>query len=345
MTKARSEELGLAALPISPLAQALDAALGPGGVAELDPTVPAEVWRTALVGPAAAFLDRPGKDLRARLVRAGYVLGGGDPAACPPALATTIELLHAGSLIVDDVQDASTVRRGAPALHCLVGEALAINTGSWMYFWALAELGRLGLPGAVERAAVTLVRCHQGQALDLATRVTELDPRDVPAVVAATTRLKTGALCRLAMELGALAAGTTATRLDAVGAMGESVGIALQMLDDLGCLVAESRRRKACEDLRALRPTWPWAWLAEQQDKFAWSRITSLARHLPQAPDELLAVGTIAAALVERVEGVGRACVHAQLAEAVAAVTTALGPSGAIDAVATDLAAMEAMYG
>lgn len=346
-TKPRAEDTQLASvqLPLSPLAQALESALGPDGVAALDPRVPPDVWRAALVGPAAAFLDRPGKDLRARLVRAGFVLGGGAAATCPAALTTTIELLHAGSLIVDDVQDASTVRRGAPALHCLIGAPLAINTGSWMYFWALAELAKLGLPDGVQRAVATLVRCHQGQALDLATRITEIDARDVPAVVAATTRLKTGALCRLATELGALAAGASPAHVDAIGALGEATGIALQMLDDLGCLVAPARHVKAWEDLRALRPTWPWAWLAELGDKFTWARLTGLARHLHDAPDEAGAVTVLAAAIVEKVEHTGRTRVRAQLAAGLAALTAAMGGSPAIDAVAADLAAMEAMYG
>jgi geranylgeranyl pyrophosphate synthase len=95
---------------------------------------------------------------------------------------------------IDDVEDSSQCRRGEPALHELVGAPLAINTGSWMYFWALAELGALGLPADRELAAhrlaiATLVRAHQGQALDLATRVDELDPVHVAAVVDAVARL------------------------------------------------------------------------------------------------------------------------------------------------------------
>ena len=122
------------------------------------------------------FLSRPGKELRTTIVRAGWLLGGGEPAAMPDRLPLVIELLHAGSLIIDDVEDGSDERRGAPALHHVVGVPLAINTGSWMYFWALAELAELGLPPATElaahrAAAATLVRCHQGQALDLATRI------------------------------------------------------------------------------------------------------------------------------------------------------------------------------
>lgn len=327
------------------LLDALDAAIADGGTAALDPDVPEAVWIAALVGPAAAFLVRPGKDVRARLVRAGWLLGGGAPddPRCA-AIARAIELIHAGSLIVDDVEDASDERRGAPALHRIVGEPLAINTGSWMYFWALDELAQLAIPGALERAVAALRRCHQGQALDLATLVIDLEQRSVPAVVAATTRLKTGALCRLAMELGALGAGATPERLAATGALGEATGCALQMLDDLGCVLSVERRPKACEDLRAGRPTWAWAWLAEQADPFAWARLSTLARGVLAGDDTV----PLIEALAERIAAPGRARVHAALVAAVDALRAAVpDPDAApvIDAIARDLAQMEAMYG
>lgn len=323
------------------LLSVLEDAIGAGGTCELDPAVPDDIWDAALVGPAAAFLVRPGKDLRARLVRAGWLLGGGVPHALPHALAHAIELVHAGSLIVDDVQDASADRRGAPALHHLVGESLAINTGSWMYFWALAELAKLGLPGAVDRAVCLLARCHQGQALDLATCVADLEMRCVPAVVAATTRLKTGALCRLATELGALAAGAPAIQIAAVGDLGEAVGCALQMLDDLGCLAAAERRVKALEDLRGGRPTWPWAWLAESSDPFAWARFVGLARQVMGGNDAT----PLIEGLLAHVEVVGRARVTSALDVALTTAREQLGSSLVLDSIAADIRRMEAMYG
>jgi geranylgeranyl pyrophosphate synthase len=362
--------------PAPTLVAALDEALSPAGAVALDREVPGPVWSAALAGPAAAFLARPGKDLRAMLVRAGFRLGGAPAGLDVPArLARVIEIVHAGSLIVDDVQDDSELRRGGPALHRMVGVPLAINTGSWMYFWALTELAQLAIPSALERAVRALERCHQGQALDLATRVVELDAREVASVVGATTRLKTGALCRLAAELGALAAAAAATgdthatrggcpraagedaaRVAAIGDLGEALGCALQMLDDLGCLVAPDRRDKAAEDLRGARPTWPWAWLAEQHDPFSWSRLVSQARLVAAGAEP----GPLAEALAERVEGVGRARVRATLDAALAAARGTLasepqrehvasapesGAAAALDALAADLRRMEAMYG
>lgn len=320
---------------IPALVAALAEATSPDGAAALPATVPSSIWWTALTGPATEFLSRPGKDLRARFVRLGGALGGGAPEHTLDAIARVLEILHAGSLIVDDVEDRSELRRGLTALHCMVGDPLAINTGNWMYFWALAELARLQLPGALELAVTTLVRCHQGQALDLATRVIDLAPRDVEHVVLATTQLKTGALCRLALELGALAAGAEAGTRTRIGDLGEAIGCALQMLDDLGCIVSEERRDKAYEDLRALRPTWVWAWLST--DEFSWARLTAAAR----AGSDL---SSLADALAARVESTGRAAIRAWIEHALAGVRD-LAPASAVDAIAAELSKMERMYG
>lgn len=325
---------------------ALDRALAAGGVSELDADVPAAVWRMALAGPAADFLSRPGKQLRSAVVRAGWELGGGAPDAMPERLALVIELLHAGSLIIDDVQDGAEERRGAPALHRLIGVPLAINTGSWMYFWALGEIARLELPSACElalhrAAAVALVRCHQGQALDLATRIPDLSPGDVPHVVAATTRLKTGALCRLAAEIGATAAGGAPAIITAAARFGEAMGIGLQMLDDLGALTASARRAKAHEDLSTGRPTWPWAWLAEHHP-FAWGRLAGLARQvIADAGD----VDALADALAEAVAGTGRRAIRDTLDAAIAALVAAVGDTRITRHLAAELHRMEASYG
>lgn len=340
-------------LPLPAPLAALERALGPGGVSALDPRVPAAIWRRALAGPAAEFLARPGKELRASIVRAGWRFGGGADGAMPESLPLVIELLHAGSLIIDDVEDDSDERRGAPTLHRLVGPSLAINTGSWMYFWALAELGQLRQPAATalaaQRAALdTLIRCHQGQALDLAVRICDLALEDVMPLVAATTRLKTGALCTFAAALGALGAGAPPAIQDAVARFGDAMGTGLQMLDDLGSLTSPARRAKGLEDLRGRRPTWPWAWLAEQ-GAFAWSRLAAEERAVAAGTGD---AGALADALADATRSLGRARIGAQLDAALAALVDACaaGWLGAdaqpvIDAIAGELRRMEESYG
>lgn len=336
----------LARQSTGPLAlAALERALGERGASALDRSVPEEVWRRALIRPAGDFLSRPSKELRTQLVRAGWMLTGNEDEAIPDRVALVIELLHAGSLIIDDVEDASSQRRGAPALHEVFGVPLAINTGSWMYFWALAELTGLGLSPAAELAiyrktCATLVRCHQGQALDLASRISDLALADLPSVVAATTSLKTGALCGLATSLCGLACDAPPALVAAVERFGASAGSALQMLDDLGSLTAPARREKGREDLRHQRPTWPWAWLAEAHP-FRWAR---LIEQLRAARDDR-ELDAVADALAEEVGERGRARIRALVDDTLAELVRDVGDSPAIAVIRTALAQMEKSYG
>lgn len=225
------------------------------------------IWRAVLEGPLAEVLARPGKAFRYNLVRAGYQLAGGRGAP-PIELGMIVEILHAGSLIIDDIQDGSTQRRGLPALHTSVGVPLALNAGNWAYFWPFEILRQA--PLAPSRTALalahlenTLLRCHHGQALDLGCDVTTLASEELPQVVTAIAELKSGALMRLAATLGALAAPDAPHQsIDAAGALGEALGVGLQRLDDLGNLLGRKDPAKQYEDLRLRRATWPWAYLA-----------------------------------------------------------------------------------
>ncbi len=270
--------------------------------------VPPGLWEQALLGPARRMLARPGKQVRARLVEAGWALGGGDPAAMPPDLPFVVELLHTGSLIIDDIEDGSRTRRGGPALHVEVGTPVALNTGNWLYFLPFAILEALELPqplvrdlcGRVTRA---LLRCHHGQALDLTCRVHELGREDLVAVVRSTTELKTGSLAELAVALGAAAAGGSPGRIEAAGALGAGLGVGLQMLDDLSSVTRPDRLDKGLEDARQARPTWPWAWLVLSRPRPAHVRLRRLQRAVA---DGRMDARVVVAALRHEIGEIGR---------------------------------------
>jgi geranylgeranyl pyrophosphate synthase len=201
----------------------------------------------------------------------------------PPALPLLIELLHAGSLIVDDIEDDSEQRRGGPTLHRRYGLPVALNAGNWLYFWPQLLLSRMQLPPlarleAHERITDCMLRCHEGQALDLTVRVTDLDRADVPAVVRTLTTLKTGRLVGLATALGAIAALATSRRTAALARFGCDVGVGLQMLDDLSGALNPARHDKALEDLRLGRATWAWALLAESLDETNYAHLIEKLR-------------------------------------------------------------------
>ncbi|HEX5659249.1 MAG TPA: polyprenyl synthetase family protein [Polyangiales bacterium] len=298
---------------------------------------PAQLER-ALHAPLREFLARPGKAFRARLIEGCHQLAGGE--AAPPAALEAIELLHAGSLIVDDIQDDADTRRGGPALHRLIGTPRALNAGNWLYFEALSRLDALDLPLPRARllgrsAHLCLQRCHEGQALDLALQVSELRRAELPGLVSFVSALKTGALMGFAAELGATAAGADDELSRTLHRFGERVGVALQMLDDLGSIVCGARAHKGVEDLQGQRPSWVWAWASEALDELAYKQLLKLL--------ERSELDDLRARLALAVEPLGRARVHAALDEAFATLPSA--PRKAIEAMRSELTRLENSYG
>src|SRR5262245_55119977 len=93
------------------------------------------ILQRALIEPVADLTSVWGKRIRAQLVVFGYRLLIGDVPTSPLAerryclAAEAIEFIHAGSLIVDDIEDGSAMRRGRPALHVRYSMPIALNAG------------------------------------------------------------------------------------------------------------------------------------------------------------------------------------------------------------------------
>ncbi len=260
-------------------------------------------------------------------------------------LPLTIELLHVGSLVIDDIEDDSRTRRGEPTLHRRYGLPLALNTGNWLYFLAYGLVSKLPLSDQIRLAlyedmSLGLLRCHQGQALDLSVRITEVPRARVPDIVRATTRLKTGALMRLAATLGARAAGGAPACVSVIGEYGTELGVGLQMLDDWSGLSVEERRDKGLEDLRLARPTWPWAWLAESADEFRYAELNREARRASIEWE----VARVRSVLSETLAPVARERVRGQLGSTISVLRSGLGDVEGLSEVRDELEALERAY-
>ncbi|TNF30402.1 MAG: hypothetical protein EP329_13780 [Deltaproteobacteria bacterium] len=308
--------------------------------------VPDRLWDAALWDLLRDFLSRSSKGVRARLVAAGWRVAGRDAMDIPPVLPLLVELVHAGSLIVDDVQDAAETRRDGPALHRVYGEPLAINAGCWLYFAPIVLLQRLPVPAETrlalhERMNATLLRCHEGQALDLATRVSGLAHYEVGPVVAETTRAKTGALMSLSIALGAQAAGASAAEVDALARFGEQAGVALQMYDDLSGLVRADRAHKAHEDLAGARPTWGWAWLAETTSPETYDTLRDELARAHTAEDREVVRRRLALCVTDH----GRARARATVDDACRALRNTFGSSARVDELCAMIRSLEVAYG
>jgi len=350
------------------LAAFVSEALAPARIAELahpedwpggerlafgSPALPAETWDLAIGDIARDILSRPGRQFRARLAELAFRLadGRGDP---PEALGALVEILHAGSLIVDDIEDGSSVRRGEPCLHVRYGVPLALNTGNWMYLRALELVDELEpahppvrnrLRGIVVDA---MARCHLGQALDLSIDVGHLPPAAIHRVVATSTTLKTGALMELAARLGAVVAGAPGAQEEALARFGRRLGVGLQMLDDFGNLnaAADGGSGKALEDLRNGTPTWPWALAAQALDDAAFGNLQADARSLTAGEsDGDLRARALAAALRMAVGREGRAQAARYLATALGDLRACFGARPELAQLAAEIRRLEESYG
>jgi geranylgeranyl pyrophosphate synthase len=183
----------------------------------------------------AQTITAGGKRLRPLLV----CIAAGVPVSESDALvraAVAVELVHAATLVHDDVIDGADLRRGRPTVVASGGRLMALATGDLLFSRAFAELAGGG--------EIEPIRVLSGAASALASG--ELMQRDDSwnASVGqerylARCRLKTGVLFRAACELGALAGGAP---VDVLGRFGESIGIAFQLLDDILDVTGPSER-------------------------------------------------------------------------------------------------------
>ncbi|MBV9417658.1 MAG: polyprenyl synthetase family protein [Solirubrobacterales bacterium] len=175
---------------------------------------------------AGDTISAGGKRLRPLLV----CLAAGAPPPETDGLvraAVAVELVHGATLVHDDVLDGSALRRGRPSVFATGGRGAATATGDLLFSRAFAELAGGGSPEPVR----VLARASRELALgELAQREDAFRLDVSVARYLARCRLKTAVLFRAACELGALEAGGEP---DALGAFGEGIGLAFQILDDV----------------------------------------------------------------------------------------------------------------
>lgn len=253
-----------------------------------------DILRDALINPVAELTSNPGKRVRGKLVELAYRLLRNDAESSMIAArrlrigAEVLELIHAGSLIVDDIEDGSQIRRGRPALHMSHGLPISLNAGNWLYFWPSELIKDLKLPGKTTLAAYecyhrALLRAHFGQAVDIGTRVDTLTQERVAEVCRASIALKTGALMGFAVVLGGLIAGAGDRTIWRLEDFGRELGVALQMFDDIGNVTGACEPSKRYEDFMLYRPSWAWAWVATNSTAKDYARFIGAVSKLPDA--------------------------------------------------------------
>jgi geranylgeranyl diphosphate synthase, type I len=187
-------------------------------------------WEGEGAGPEAQ-----GKRIRPLLVLLSAAAAGGNWRDALPA-AAAVELLHNFSLVHDDIQDNSPLRRSRPTVWVKWGVAQAINAGDVLFtlaFLSLQELSRVLPSDAVLQASrllqQTCLRLTEGQYLDMSYETRGDLPLEAywPMISG-----KTSALLGCCAELGALAGGADQPHREFFREYGYSLGLAFQVLDD-----------------------------------------------------------------------------------------------------------------
>ncbi|BCX04598.1 MAG: hypothetical protein KatS3mg053_2536 [Candidatus Roseilinea sp.] len=186
--------------------------------------------------PAVIDLVSRGKMMRALLVFLGCQAAQGDPSHVL-AGAAGIELVHAASLVHDDVMDEAQSRRGMPALHTTMGTARAIVCGDYLIakaFRLLAESRMMNPASRVVDAfiigAESGLRVCTGQFRDVGAWTAEMLSEAAYDQVIAD---KTAAAISGALKAGATLAGGDDSLLHSLARYGECVGHAFQIRDDI----------------------------------------------------------------------------------------------------------------
>ncbi|KAJ3500802.1 hypothetical protein NM208_g17066 [Fusarium decemcellulare] len=195
-------------------------------------------------GPYDYVISHPGKDFRAQLIGA-FNAWLDVPQQSLEIITRVVGMLHESSLLIDDVQDSSELRRGFPVAHNIFGVAQTINSANYIYFVALQELQKLNNPEAISIFSEELVYLHRGQGMDLFWRDTLTCPTEDDYLEMVGN--KTGGLFRLGIKLMAAESRVATDCVPLVNL----IGLIFQIRDDYMNLSSKeySHNKGMCEDL------------------------------------------------------------------------------------------------
>jgi len=202
-----------------------------------------------LTAPLTDILFRGGKRWRPLLMTLiCETLGGGD---CAIQLSPLVEFCHNASLIHDDIEDESDMRRGKPAVHKIFGLDTAVNSGSFFYYLSSCCIDSCNLKNKEHfyRLWTDCIRkLHFGQAMDIYWHRNISVVPDIDEYYT-MCRMKTGSLARFAVELGAYAADAPGEAAKTLGEAAEMMGVGFQILDDVKNLTTGIPGKKRGDDI------------------------------------------------------------------------------------------------
>ncbi len=205
-----------------------------------------DVFQYMLANPSWDLIVRSGK--RWRPLFAYFLLRAFGVSAEPyeELIYASGELIHTGSLIIDDIQDNSLLRRGGPCLHLKYGQDIAINAANTLYYLPTVLIEESEILNQRQKLSILylfnkyILAAHFGQSYDIYyskyyrnKKMLSEDRKLWEKRILQTYSLKTAAPIEALVKSVCVISEVDPNTMRAATAMGSSLGIAYQILDDV----------------------------------------------------------------------------------------------------------------
>ncbi|PKY01032.1 terpenoid synthase [Aspergillus campestris IBT 28561] len=195
-------------------------------------------------GPFQYLLSNSGKNTRSFLIDA-FNQWLQVPNEYLQSIKRIVDILHTASLLVDDIEDNSPLRRGLPAAHLVFGTAQTINSANHAYFLASQELQKHQSLSAHQIFTEEMLNLHMGQGMDLYWRDLSICPTEAEYINMVNN--KTSGLFRLAIRLMMLESSCTKDYIP----LANTLGVMFQIRDDYKNLQSDeyTAKKGVCDDI------------------------------------------------------------------------------------------------
>lgn len=199
-----------------------------------------------IAGPYNYLQQTPGKRIRAEVIQA-FNMWMGVPSDKLAIISEAIDMLHNASLLIDDIQDDSVLRRGIPVAHRIYGIAQTINSANFFYFQAMKKLDKLQSRDVSAHFVHEMMQLHRGQGMELHWRDSLTCPTEDEYLNMISN--KTGGLFRLCIKLMQTQASMPTS--PSFMLLADTIGLIFQIRDDYQNLYSDeyTESKGYCDDL------------------------------------------------------------------------------------------------
>ncbi len=190
-------------------------------------------------------------------------------------LASSVEFIHAASLIHDDVVDGADLRRGKPSAHFLWGNQVVILVGDFLYANALRLANLLGKQKIMDALCTATAKMSEGELIQLSKQGNmNITEEDYLKIIQGKTAILISAACRG----GAIIGNASEAQENALALFGLKFGYAFQMADDILDYMAEQKEfgKNLGKDLEEGKITLPLIYLLRSADSSETERVKEI---------------------------------------------------------------------